>query len=85
MRLINVHDLTIKEFSSEPPEYVVLSHCWTEDELSFKDLSKQRNLQGLGYEKIKNFCEYVKRGSPERSSIARNNTTAWVWCDTVCK
>lgn len=83
MRLINVHDLTLKEFTATTPEYVVLSHCWTDDELSFKDLSKPRNLQSLGFEKIKNFCEYVKKGGPDRSNISRNKAVNWVWVVSI--
>ena len=89
MRLINIHTLQLEEFSSTPPEYAILSHRWTDDEISYKDFVKGRNKQSAGYAKVKQFCDWVKR-SPERDGRPRHrgwfypDDVEWVWVDTCC-
>ncbi|KAK5710768.1 hypothetical protein LTR17_018684 [Elasticomyces elasticus] len=77
MRLLNVLTLGFEEFLSEErrPPYMILSHRWGEDEVSFKEWRKGLKTSGQGYEKIIQCCEFIK---------ARPNWPARVWIDTIC-
>ena len=78
MRLINVHTLELKEFTGAVPGYAILSHCWTDDEISYKEFRKQRNQGSLGYEKIRRFCEGVSSGAFTFGNLSID----WAWVDT---
>jgi hypothetical protein len=40
MRLINVRTLQLEEyFGSQIPSYAILSHCWSEGEVTFQDIN----------------------------------------------
>lgn len=74
MRLINTLTLTLHDFSgSDVPKYAILSHRWTDEEVSFKDFSKCRSTDKRGYQKIVQFCEFLRAWERE-----------WAWVDTVC-
>ena len=61
MRLLNVNTLQFKEFSNrEIPPYGILSHRWTDDELSYKDSQKGRRTDSLGHQKVLEFCAFVR-------------------------
>jgi hypothetical protein len=61
MRLINIWTLEQKEFSARGiPKYFILSHRWGRKEVSYKDYSKKRNLDGPGYEKILGACKFAR-------------------------
>lgn len=58
MWLINTQTLELKEFFGDnTPRYAILSHRWTDDEISFKDFLKSRRRDSQGYQKIANFCD----------------------------
>ncbi|EFW99510.1 het domain containing protein [Grosmannia clavigera kw1407] len=81
MRLINVHDLKLCEFSggaSGTPQYAILSHTWGSDdeEVSFHDLNRERSeltTGKKGYAKITGCCR-----------LAEADGIDWVWIDTCC-
>jgi hypothetical protein len=74
MRLLNTKTYELKDFLDDRvPEYVILSHRWSQDETSFKDFRKGLNANGTGYRKIIDFC-----------SFARSRVREWVWIDTCC-
>ncbi|KAH8205801.1 hypothetical protein TruAng_000077 [Truncatella angustata] len=77
MRLLNTHNLTLREFHSTRPEYAILSHTWgdQEDEFSFQELQsgEERHREKKGFDKIARFCH-----------IASTNGYDWVWVDTCC-
>lgn len=74
MRLINTQTLTLHDFTgSNTPKYAILSHRWTDEELSFKEFSKGRSKDKKGYRKIVEFCEFLRRWG-----------RGWCWVDTVC-
>ena len=78
MRLINVHTLELKEFTGTVPGYAILSHCWTDDEVSYKDFRKQRySERSLGLNKIRRFCDGVKSGA-----FDGDGAIDWAWVDT---
>ncbi|KAK1834093.1 ankyrin repeat-containing domain protein [Podospora conica] len=76
MRLINVHDYSMRVFwSRDIPEYSILSHTWGDNEVTFQDM---RQLDGYpsregGLEKIRFACEQSARDGLD-----------WTWVDTCC-
>lgn len=81
MRLINIHTLDMKEFVAGIPPYAILSHRWTDDEITLKEFRKRLKLDSVGYKKLIQFCKMVKRLESARPSF-RN--VEWVWIDTCC-
>ena len=77
MRLLNVHDLTLRVFpAAEIPKYIITSHRWFEDEEALiDDIRKGLDLSKSGHRKVKRFAEYVA------SNIKGIH---WIWHDTCC-
>ena len=58
MRLINVYNLELEEFTgSELPPYAILSHTWEEDEVTFAHFYLEHASEKKGFEKIRKSCE----------------------------
>lgn len=61
---------------TDKPHYVILSHTWAEEEVSFRDMNEAQ-YEGIqnkaGYQKIVKCCEQVLLAG-----------FAWVWIDTCC-
>lgn len=69
MRLINTSTLKLEEFfDSRTPEYVVLSHTWGRNEISFQQFQN-----GVLNDKIKNCCKQAQKDGFQ-----------YVWVDTCC-
>lgn len=80
MWLINTSTLELHHFLGEKtPPYAILSHCWGEDEMNFKDFRKKQRCTGLGYQKIVDFCALVR----SRPSAYKSEPLQWAWVDTV--
>ncbi|KAL7628448.1 hypothetical protein AAE478_002651 [Parahypoxylon ruwenzoriense] len=74
MRLMNVHTKKLKEFFDQDiPKYVILSHTWGKEEVTFKDLDDPDRTKMLGWTKIYKLCQK-----------ARERLVDWVWVDTCC-
>jgi hypothetical protein len=74
MRLLESSTLQIKEFSNtSPPPYVILSHTWGSEELSFQDIQHSPVKVGKGFQKIQKCCTQAVRDGYQ-----------WVWIDTCC-
>ena len=74
MRLLNVHTLTLEEFlDGSIPGYAILSHRWSNEEVTFQQMEAGQAPHGLGLSKIKGFCHMAKGGG-----------RSWVWVDTCC-
>lgn len=75
MHLINVNTLKLEEFTEGSiPQYAILSHRWTKEELTFKEISKDRpNRSKKGYQKLTKACE-----------VAATYQVEYVWIDTCC-
>lgn len=74
MRLINTATLTLHDFTgAHVPKYAILSHHWTDEEVSFKEFAKGRSQEKKGYRKILQFCEFLRQWERD-----------WAWVDTVC-
>ena len=96
MRLINTSTLELKEFTRDIPSYAILSHRWTDDEISYKDFLKGRNKGSIGYEKVERFCDFVRRRMDtydddcavalyrQPGLLAWDQPVEWAWVDTCC-
>jgi hypothetical protein len=74
MRLINSTTLQLEEFVPNLiPEYVILSHTWGEEEVSFKDMQGPLAENMKGFAKIKNCCARAARDGFK-----------YAWVDTCC-
>jgi hypothetical protein len=76
MRLLNSSTLELSEFfGSTIPEYVILSHVWGVDEVSFQEIQENTTAtqSKAGFLKIKECC-----------SLAARDGFEWVWIDTCC-
>lgn len=75
MYLINTETLELTSFIDVNvcPKYAILSHRWTDDEVTHKDFVKGRKKDSSGYKKILDFCTLVKQ-----------NGLSWAWVDTCC-
>lgn len=76
MRLINVNTLKLEEFiGSNVPPYAIPSHRWSSEELTFKEVSKDRvDRSKEGYAKLKAACEIA----------LSDRQLQWLWIDTCC-
>ncbi|KAI0881527.1 HET-domain-containing protein [Annulohypoxylon maeteangense] len=75
MRLLNVQSLELVYFNgpSRAPEYVILSHTWGEEEVTFADMSTKNFRHKKGFSKIEG-CR----------KLARKWGFEWFWVDTCC-
>ena len=74
MRLLNTDTIELHEFfERDIPKYAILSHRWEKEEVTFKDVTKQRNPQAAGWDKIRRCCSFVREIGYE-----------WIWIDTCC-
>lgn len=75
MRLLNASTLLVEDFTSRPrPKYAILSHRWTDDEVTFHDVgTPAAPAKTVGYAKIKSCC-----------SVALAEGLSHVWIDTCC-
>jgi hypothetical protein len=72
MRLLNSTTFQFKEFlGSSLPAYVILSHTWGDEEVSFQDMRTSQASNKAGFSKIKGCCAKAARDGYE-----------WVWIDT---
>lgn len=75
MWLLNVHTLQLEEFFSDIPAYIILSHRWRDDELSFKALGDAASRDCKGYEKVATFCRMIRQRRPD---------VRYGWADCCC-
>lgn len=74
MRLINVKKARLEEFlSQEKPAYVVLSHRWTENEVSFSDICAADFQSATSSRKFRGMLQQAK-----------HNRAYYAWIDTCC-
>lgn len=86
MRLLNCRTMELEEFfhkrlwswkeaAQKPadyiPNYYILSHCWGEDEISYKDFVKSQKRHGSGYTKIIGYAKGRKKHSAGYTKILR--------------
>ena len=76
MRLLNTGTKELRDFQLDTvPPYLILSHRWEEDEVSYKDITKpnRRPSKLNGWAKLRSFC-----------CLAEEDGWEWVWMDTCC-
>ncbi|KAF2163106.1 hypothetical protein M409DRAFT_68730 [Zasmidium cellare ATCC 36951] len=75
MRLVNIHTLKLHEFvEGSIPPYAILSHRWTDEELTFKELAKDRaDKDKKEYRKLLGACR-----------VSAHYGVDYVWIDTCC-
>lgn len=74
MRLLHTKNQKLKEFlGSNTPKYAIISHRWSDEEISFQDFLDGKR-EGYGWNKISKACE-----------IALSRNIKWIWVDTMCK
>jgi hypothetical protein len=75
MYLINTTTIKIRPFIGIIPKYVILSHTWGDDEVTFERMQRpdERTKALKGYTKIKRCCEQAKQDGYR-----------WAWVDTCC-
>ena len=75
MRLIHTITLELKQFFNNIPDYVILSHTWGDDEVTFDDMAKPRTeLESMaGYQKVVRCCKQAAQDGFE-----------YAWIDTCC-
>lgn len=73
MRLLNTETKEIKDFGAKPSFYVILSHRWLEEEVTFQDTSRPDVEQMKGYAKLSAAC-----------AMARRLGFYYLWMDTCC-
>ena len=81
MRLLNTKTLQLKEFvPGQVPDYVILSHRWHSEELTFEDVAKHsiNDSSSLvrrktGFLKVRGACR-----------LAASDGYDWIWIDSCC-
>lgn len=80
MRLLHTTNFQIQEFFRNVPKYAIVSHRWSEEEVTFQEFLRCRGSflagreSGYGWMKIAKACQ-----------IARDQDgLEWVWIDTCC-
>ncbi|KAL2070351.1 hypothetical protein VTL71DRAFT_13377 [Oculimacula yallundae] len=74
MRLLNTTTFKLHTFfDNDVPKYVILSHRWDAEEVTFQDLESGRGPDMPSYAKIQGCC-----------SQARNEGWEYVWIDSCC-
>lgn len=71
MRLLNTDTLKLEFFLEDIPPYVILSHTWGKEEVTFDDIDKLYAKEMTGYYKIEQCCRQAALDGFE-----------WVWIDT---
>ena len=73
MWLLDTKTLMLRHFITNIPDYVILSHTWGEDEVSFDDIAQPHAKDMVGYSKILRCCIQAVEAGFE-----------WAWVDTCC-
>ncbi|KAJ3498013.1 hypothetical protein NLG97_g1446 [Lecanicillium saksenae] len=78
MRLIHLNTLKLVEVSRSTPPYAILSHTWSDDEVSLQQLEsgQSREQQTEGWAKLTGFCRTVR--------LDASSAPTWGWVDTCC-
>ncbi|KAI1166066.1 HET-domain-containing protein [Nemania serpens] len=85
MRLVNINTYELGEFIGTPedpiPPYVILSHTWGENEVTYNEMMSPTSatLKKDGYIKIQRFAEAVALWN-----ISSSDAIEHVWVDTCC-
>ncbi|KAK4569325.1 hypothetical protein LTR86_003087 [Recurvomyces mirabilis] len=89
MRLLNVSTLQFREFfDKDVPAYAILSHRWSEDEVTYKDFVRGGRTDSAGHRKVLECCELVRSRRvvmySDGADRSEDELLQWVWIDTIC-
>lgn len=93
IRLLNIENLTFQTFrDNKAPAYAIASHRWIPGrEATYQDMLKESDKDLPKFEKIRNFCKFVRRRNDYLAYIMRTRSKAvqqprleWLWIDTCC-
>jgi hypothetical protein len=73
MWLLDTSTLKLRQFVTDVPDYVILSHTWGEGEVGFDDIAQPYVKEMNGYTKISQCCAKAVQVGFE-----------WAWIDTCC-
>src|SRR5579871_6176522 len=74
MRLINTVDFKTEEFFGDDiPQYVILSHTWGREEITYQDIVTGTGKEKAGFEKVRGFCVQASKDGYR-----------YAWIDTCC-
>ncbi|KAF5372196.1 hypothetical protein D9758_004918 [Tetrapyrgos nigripes] len=74
MRLLNTKNFTVEQFFTDIPCYVILSHTWEQDEVTFQDIQNLDVARSkAGWRKVFYAC-----------LRARRYRFDWIWIDSCC-
>jgi hypothetical protein len=73
MRLINARSMKLEDFTAEAPEYAILSHTWSDGEVSLQEFIQCPEGGKEGYSKITSICR-----------VALDEGIEYCWVDTCC-
>jgi len=74
MRLLHTSELKLYElFGANIPPYAILSHTWSDFEISFQELQSGEGRSKAGYHKIRRCCQ-----------LAASDGFQYAWVDTCC-
>jgi hypothetical protein len=73
MWLLDTSTLQLRQFVTDVPDYVILSHTWGEGEVGFDDIAQPYAKEMNGYTKISQCCAKAVQAGFE-----------WAWIDTCC-
>jgi hypothetical protein len=74
MRLINTIDFKTEEFLGDDiPQYVILSHTWGEEEVTYQDIVTGTGKEKAGFEKVRGCCVRASKDGYR-----------YAWIDTCC-
>lgn len=73
MRLLDTSTLELRTFYSSIPLYAILSHTWTDEDVTFEEIGTADAEKKLGFQKIKRCC-----------SQAASDGFRFIWIDSCC-
>jgi hypothetical protein len=82
MRLLNTESLRLQSFMpGQTPEYVILSHLWAIEEITFEVFTTQGTIDpNIPLQKKESFLKV--EGARK---LAARDGYKWIWIDTCCK
>ena len=80
MRLLHSRDLTFKDFpGSNIPRYAIVSHRWSETELSYQSFLTDKELYLSGHLESYGWTKIIKA-----AELTHQCNLEWIWIDTIC-
>ncbi|KAG9185670.1 hypothetical protein G6011_07001 [Alternaria panax] len=73
MWLLDTKTIKLRQFVTNIPDYIILSHTWGDGEVSFDGIAQPRAKHIAGYSKISRCCAQAVDAGFE-----------WAWIDTCC-